>query len=62
MSGVRASQTSHPWFQPGKESARKNPLKAAQAHAQGWSMESLAERYIDVYQRAIAAYARGEHS
>jgi len=37
-------------------------LKAAQAHAQGWSMESLAERYIDVYKRAIAAYARGEHS
>ena len=37
-------------------------LKAAQAHAQGWSMESLAERYIDVYERAIAAYGRGEHS
>ncbi len=37
-------------------------LKAAQAHAQGWSMESLAERYVDVYERAIAAYKRGEHS
>ena len=37
-------------------------LKAAQAHAQGWSMESLAERYLDVYERAIAAYGRGEHS
>jgi phosphatidyl-myo-inositol alpha-mannosyltransferase len=37
-------------------------LKAAQTHAQGWSMESLAERYLDVYKRAIAAYARGEHS
>jgi phosphatidylinositol alpha-mannosyltransferase len=37
-------------------------LKAAQAHAEGWSMESLAERYVDVYERAIAAYARGEHS
>jgi len=37
-------------------------LKAAQAHAQGWSMESLAERYVDVYERAIAAYRRGEHS
>ena len=37
-------------------------LKAAQTHAQGWSMESLADRYVDVYKRAIAAYARGEHS
>jgi phosphatidyl-myo-inositol alpha-mannosyltransferase len=37
-------------------------LKAAQAHAQGWSMETLAERYVDVYERAIAAYERGEHS
>jgi phosphatidylinositol alpha-mannosyltransferase len=33
-------------------------LKAAQAHAQGWSMESLAERYVDVYERAIAMYGR----
>ena len=37
-------------------------LKAAQAHAQGWSMERLAERYVDVYERAIAAYVRGRHS
>jgi phosphatidylinositol alpha-mannosyltransferase len=37
-------------------------LKAAQTHAQGWSMETLAERYVDIYERAIAAYARGEHS
>ncbi len=37
-------------------------LKAAQAHAQNWSMESLAERYLDVYERAIAAYRRREHS
>ena len=37
-------------------------LKAAETHAQGWSMESLAERYVDVYERAIAAYTRGEHS
>jgi phosphatidylinositol alpha-mannosyltransferase len=31
-------------------------LKAAETHAQGWSMEKLAERYVDVYERAIAIY------
>jgi phosphatidylinositol alpha-mannosyltransferase len=31
-------------------------LKAAEAHAQGWSMEKLAERYVEVYERAIAIY------
>lgn len=31
-------------------------LKAAETYAQGWSMESLAERYVDVYERAIALY------
>jgi phosphatidylinositol alpha-mannosyltransferase len=30
--------------------------KAAVEHARNWSMESLAERYVDVYERAIAAY------
>jgi hypothetical protein len=30
--------------------------KAAAEHARNWSMESLAERYIDIYQRAIASY------
>jgi hypothetical protein len=35
--------------------------KAAVEHARGWSMETLAGRYLDVYERAIAAYqaARG---
>jgi phosphatidyl-myo-inositol alpha-mannosyltransferase len=28
-------------------------LKAAEAHAQGWSMETLAERYVELYERAI---------
>ncbi len=46
----------------GSGASSVDALKAAQAHAQGWSMESLAERYIDVYERAIAAYKRGEHS
>jgi phosphatidylinositol alpha-mannosyltransferase len=32
-------------------------LKAAEAHAQAWSMESLAGHYIDAYERAIAAYS-----
>ena len=30
--------------------------KAALEHARNWSMESLAERYLDVYERAIASY------
>ena len=25
-------------------------------HARNWSMESLAARYVDVYERAIASY------
>jgi phosphatidylinositol alpha-mannosyltransferase len=32
-------------------------LKAAETHAQGWSMDTLAERYVDVYERAIRTYA-----
>jgi hypothetical protein len=27
-------------------------LKAAEVHAQGWSMDHLAECYVDVYERA----------
>ena len=44
-------------------SGRSSPeaLKAAEAHANGWSMESLAERYVDAYERAIDIFAR-EHS
>jgi phosphatidylinositol alpha-mannosyltransferase len=30
--------------------------KAALEHARNWSMDSLAERYVDTYDRAIAAY------
>jgi phosphatidylinositol alpha-mannosyltransferase len=30
--------------------------KAATEYARNWSMDALAERYVDVYQRAIAAY------
>jgi phosphatidyl-myo-inositol alpha-mannosyltransferase len=33
-------------------------LKGAETHAQGWSMDSLAVRYVDVYERAIDAYWR----
>jgi phosphatidylinositol alpha-mannosyltransferase len=44
-------------------SGRSSPdaLKAAEAHANGWSMESLAARYVDVYERAIDIFTR-EHS
>jgi phosphatidyl-myo-inositol alpha-mannosyltransferase len=31
-------------------------LKAAEAYANGWSMENLAVRYVDVYERAIARF------
>ena len=30
--------------------------KAAAEHTRNWSMESLAERYVEVYERAIASY------
>jgi phosphatidyl-myo-inositol alpha-mannosyltransferase len=36
-------------------------LKAAEVHAQGWSMENLAERYVETYRRAIDLFAR-QHS
>jgi phosphatidylinositol alpha-mannosyltransferase len=37
--------------------------KAAVEHARGWSMETLAGRYLDVYERAILAYqASRDHS
>jgi phosphatidyl-myo-inositol alpha-mannosyltransferase len=31
-------------------------LKAAETYAEGWSMESLAARYVEVYERAIELY------
>jgi phosphatidyl-myo-inositol alpha-mannosyltransferase len=46
----------------GSGQSSPDALKAGETHAQGWSMESLAERYVDVYERAIVAYRRGEHS
>ncbi len=33
--------------------------KAATEYARAWSMDALAERYVDVYARAIAAFAEG---
>ncbi len=33
--------------------------KAATEYARAWSMDALAERYVDVYTRAIAAYGVG---
>ncbi len=43
-------------------SGRSSPeaRKAAREHARAWSMETLAERYVDVYVRAIDAY-RSQH-
>jgi phosphatidylinositol alpha-mannosyltransferase len=42
-------------------SGRSSPeaRKAGVEYARAWSMETLAERYVDVYERAIAAY--GQH-
>jgi phosphatidyl-myo-inositol alpha-mannosyltransferase len=44
-------------------SGRSSPeaLKAAEVHANGWSMTGLAERYVHAYRRAIDLFAR-EHS
>ncbi len=42
----------------GSGQSSADALKAAANHAQSWSMESLAERYLEVYERAIAAFAR----
>jgi phosphatidylinositol alpha-mannosyltransferase len=33
--------------------------KAATEYAREWSMDTLAERYVDIYQRAIASYGAG---
>jgi phosphatidyl-myo-inositol alpha-mannosyltransferase len=33
--------------------------KAATEYARNWSMETLAERYVDIYERAIEAYGAG---
>jgi phosphatidylinositol alpha-mannosyltransferase len=44
-------------------SGRSSPeaLKAAEVHANGWSMSGLAERYVQAYRRAIDIFAR-QHS
>jgi phosphatidylinositol alpha-mannosyltransferase len=41
-------------------SGRSSPeaLKAAEVHADSWSMKSLAEHYVDAYKRAIDLYGR----
>jgi phosphatidylinositol alpha-mannosyltransferase len=41
-----------------EESGQSAPeaLKAAETHAERWSMDALARCYVDVYQRAIALY------
>ena len=39
-----------------RTSARTEARKAAREYARNWSMETLAERYVDVYERAIALY------
>jgi phosphatidylinositol alpha-mannosyltransferase len=37
----------------GSGQSAPDALKAAQAHAEGWSMDTLASRYVELYQRAI---------
>jgi phosphatidyl-myo-inositol alpha-mannosyltransferase len=43
-----------------EKSGRSSPeaLKAAEVHADGWSMTSLAAHYVDAYKRAIDLHAR----
>jgi phosphatidylinositol alpha-mannosyltransferase len=45
----------------GSGTAAPEARKAALEHARAWSMESLAERYVGLYERAIEAY-RGGHT
>jgi hypothetical protein len=40
----------------GSGSSAPDARKGAVEHARNWSMESLAERYVDVYERAIVSY------
>jgi phosphatidyl-myo-inositol alpha-mannosyltransferase len=40
----------------GSGASSMEALKAAEAHAEGWSMEHLALRYVDVYERAIQRF------
>jgi phosphatidylinositol alpha-mannosyltransferase len=42
-----------------EQSGQSSPeaLKAAEVYAQAWSMETLAERYVELYERAIATFA-----
>jgi phosphatidyl-myo-inositol alpha-mannosyltransferase len=42
----------------GSGQSSQEALKAGEVHAQGWSMESLAERYVQTYERAIDVYSR----
>ena len=49
------------WPTPSRGAGRSAPeaRKAATEYARAWSMDALAERYVDVYDRAIAAYGVG---
>ncbi len=42
-----------------EKSGQSSPesLKAAEVYAEAWSMETLAERYVEFYERAISMYA-----
>ena len=42
-------------------SGRSSPeaRKAATEYARAWSMDTLAERYVDVYERAIESFGAG---
>ncbi len=36
--------------------------KAAEAHARAWSMDALAQRYVEIYERAIAEAGGGQQA
>jgi phosphatidylinositol alpha-mannosyltransferase len=43
----------------GRGAASPEARGSAQTHARAWSMDTLAERYVDIYERALAARSGG---
>ena len=50
------SRCARPWPmpRPGRDGPHPRHVAAAREHARAWSMDTLAERYVELYRRAIA--------